>query len=311
MAVALHAAELYKRYEHSFGLSWLAGDKASERAIAPRPAGDFSTTLVGYFNAIRPHSIQIFGSAELDYLATLKAAAREALFRQLAETSPLCVIVSDGRSAPAELLDQPGPAVFGATACGDMVIERLRRELPERLAEAVVIHGVFMDVFGLGVLITGPSGVGKSELALASLRRGHRLIADDAPEFVHYEPGVVRGRCPNRFWGLLEVRDLGILNVPALFGYAALKRHQRLDMIVRLEPLETVQYSEQERLSGTLRHRNVFGVEVPEVVLHPGSQRDLSAMFETAVRSVELARLGCPVGHDLVEGNVVLPGVYV
>ncbi len=307
MTEAFSAAELYADYKDTLDLTWLDGDPHGGRRLEADPARRSFACLVCYWNALRACDIPVVGSVEWQYLDALSAAAREEVRAGLNACPPVCIIIGDNRSVPSALQDMPLP-ILGSSLSADTVIDRLRHGLPERLSAAIVLHGVFMEIFGQGVLITGPSGVGKSELALASLRRGHRLVADDAPEFIGYEPETVHGRCPALLWGLLEVRDLGVVNVAAMFGYGALKRKQHLDLIVRLEAVEAVSYSGKARLYGTRGSRRILDVEIPEVVLHPGSQRDLCTMFETAVKNLQLARHGCPSGADLIDGRA---GIYV
>lgn len=170
--------------------------------------------------------------------------------------------------------------------------------MPAGGAEAVMLHGVFMQIFDLGVLLTGGSGVGKSELALELLSRGHRLVADDAIEFARDEGGEVTGSCPPLLEGFLEVRGLGVLNVERMFGAAALQGRARLDLVLRLLlPHET---PEPDRVYGQRRTRDVLGAAIAEIALPIRVGHSLAALAEAASRDQKLKRAGYDAAEDFV-----------
>jgi HPr kinase/phosphorylase len=169
------------------------------------------------------------------------------------------------------------------------------------LAQRTTLHGVFMDVLGVGVLIMGDSGTGKSELALELVSRGHRLIADDAPEFSRVDMDTISG---TSLWGLtpfLEVRGLGILNVQALFGDSAIKREKHLRLIVQLEQMTPERLRNIDRLQGDYRGRRVLGVDIPEIGLVVAPGRNLSVLLECAVRNHSLKVQGYNAADDFCE----------
>ena len=168
-------------------------------------------------------------------------------------------------------------------------------------ATVTTLHGVFMALYGLGVLLTGPSGVGKSELALELLTRGHRLIADDATEFRRSEPDRVDGHCPPLLRGFLEARSLGILNVGEMFGASALSEQHRLDLVIRLEfRHDMLARAPQplERLEGRRSVRNLLGVELPEISIPIRLGHNLAVLVEAACRDLKLRQAGYRADED-------------
>jgi HPr kinase/phosphorylase len=159
-----------------------------------------------------------------------------------------------------------------------------------------------MEVMGIGILLTGPSGVGNSELALELLSRGHRLVADDAPEFRRTAPDAVHGSCPPMLADFIEVRGLGILNVRAMYGNNAVMPHKRLHLIIHLQHLtENGNVSEFDRLDSKQRHRSILGVDIPEVILPVAAGRDLAVIIEAAVRNHVLYLNGYNAAEDFIE----------
>ncbi|MEJ2143194.1 MAG: HPr(Ser) kinase/phosphatase, partial [Gammaproteobacteria bacterium] len=161
-------------------------------------------------------------------------------------------------------------------------------------------HGVFMDVMGIGVLLTGPSGIGKSELALELINRGHRLVADDAPEFKRISPTNLRGTCPEILKDFLEVRGLGILNIRAMFGDNALIRYKRLRLIVDLQPMSDEDVHKNERLGSTTCFNSILNIEIPEVVVPVAPGRDIAVIVEAAVRNHILTLNGYNAAEDFI-----------
>ena len=152
-------------------------------------------------------------------------------------------------------------------------------------AETISLHGVFLEVMGLGLLLSGDAGVGKSELALELVSRGHRLIADDAPLLTKVAPGVISGSCPALLQDFLEVRGLGVLNIRAMFGDGAIKLNMPLHLLVQLTPLDKITASDKERLEGIVSRRDILGVSVPETTLPIAPGRNLAVLIEVAARN--------------------------
>lgn len=287
--------ELYRRHKAKLRLEWIAGRQGARHAIirAADPAGvetglaPKGPSLIGHMNLIHPHQIQVVGETELDYLAGLRPISMQDAMRQLFKSRPACVIVADGAAAPTLLRrksNEHSVPLLASALAGDRVSEILHYFLNHLFADMLTLHGVYMEVMAIGVLITGPSGIGKSELALELISRGHRLIADDAPLFSRVTPDIINGACPEALQDFLEVRGLGILNVRELFGDSAIKRNKSLRLIVRLQPLAHG-LPAPERPGGAHKTRNVLEMEVPEITLPVAPGRNLAIMLECAARN--------------------------
>jgi len=302
--VALTARQLIEPLQASLELAWASAPATRERPLDETRLREAGSNAVGYLNPVRPNPIQILGRAELAYLDGLGANSRHDTLEQVLRPPVEGLIVSDGLPVPADLLSRAeaaGVPVLTSPQPAARILDTLQYAVMSRLAAREVRHGVFMEVMGLGVLLTGPSGVGKSELALELLGRGHRLVADDAPEFRRTGPDAVHGHCPPLLADFIEVRGLGILNVRAMYGNHAVLEHKRLHLIIDLQPEDEPAATPAERLGQADRHREVLGVPIPEVrlVLAPG--RDLSVLIEAAVRNHVLRLSGYNAAEDFMQ----------
>ncbi len=216
-------------------------------------------------------------------LSVLGSAARRWLAESGARPAACIWVLPDGIDAlPAPLPIEQG--VLCMHCSEDLAVYLLRRTLARLCAPRVVVHGVMVEVFGLGVLISGSSGQGKSELALELLTRGHGLVADDAVELVRGRGDYLVGYCPWLLHGFLEVRGLGILDVPRMFGARALRRPSRLDLIIRLYPAQDHAPDYVERLEGLRTLRRSLGVDTPEISLPVSVGHNLATLLEAACR---------------------------
>lgn len=166
------------------------------------------------------------------------------------------------------------------------------------VGQKVILHGVFVEVMQLGLLLTGESGVGKSELALELLNRGHRLIADDAPEFSNMAPAGILGRCPEALRDFLEVRGLGVINIRAMFGDRAIAPHAELNIILHLQVMTPERLAAVDRLRPSRDSVEILGVEVPRITLPVAPGRNLAILAETALRNHVLALGGYDAAGD-------------
>jgi HPr kinase/phosphorylase len=285
-------------------LTWLAGQAGAGRRLAPASEVEARENLVGPLNFIHPNRVQLIGRAELEYLNGLGSSAREESLRQLFLNHPVAVVLTEDCHAPADLLDAADRNATPLLSTGHpdhRALTSLQYYLSLFLAERTTLHGVLMEVLGMGVLLTGEAAVGKSELALELITRGHRLIADDAPEFARIAPDIVNGTCPPMLRDFLEVRGLGLLNIRALFGESAIKRDKYLRLIIHLGIMEEEDLGALDRLTGSYSSRSVLGLEIPQVTIPVAPGRNMAILVETAVRKHMLRLKGYDAGEDFIE----------
>ncbi len=295
---------LFDLHRPKLGLSWVSPVSELDTPLDLGAPGVFVTALVGHMNLIRANRVQVLGNVEIDHLNALETNAANSMLEQLFATGPVCLIVADGLDTPDLLkrsADATGTAILQATASSHEVVGELLHSLARSSARRTSMHGVFIEVMGVGVLLTGPPGVGKSELALELLGRGHRLIADDAPEFALVDPDTVEGSCPPALRDFMEVRGLGIINVCALFGESAVKPRRSLRLIVSLKLMQDSDFSPEERLQGIRRGRVVLGVEIPEVSLPVAPGHNMAVLVECTVRNYILHMKGYDAAVDFAE----------
>jgi HPr kinase/phosphorylase len=289
MNVLLTAAELFDAQHDLLGLSWLAGRSGGERLLEPATAKFPGMALVGHLNFIHPNRVQVLGRAEVDYLRGLNPAEHAAAVSQLfsCQTTTIVIVANSDTVDPdlVEAAEAHGLPLFVSPLPSPRIINDLQYYLARALAPRLTQHGVFLEVMGVGVLITGKSGIGKSEVALELLTRHHRLVADDAVEFLRIAPDVVVGRAPGVISDFLEVRGLGILNVRDMFGHIAVRHEKTLRLVVHLEQLDLANLSRIDRLQAEQKTRPILDVPVPEVVLYVAPGRNTAVLVETAVRA--------------------------
>lgn len=285
----LTAQDLFAAQHTPLKLKWLAGENGKQRLLEPATAKFPGMALVGHLNFVHPNRVQVIGVAEIDYLKKLDGLKRKQALKELFSCAKTAVVVlANIGKTPPDLLasaDTLGLPLLSSPLPSPMVIDRLQSYLTRALAAQTTLHGVYMEVMGVGVLITGESGMGKSELALELLSRNHRLIADDAVEFSRTNPDVLLGRSPEILSGLLEVRGLGILNARAMFGDTAIRSEKTLRLILRLEQMKKHHMSKIDRLQAEQKTRRILDVDIPEVTLYVAPGRNLAVLVEAATRT--------------------------
>ena len=268
-------------------LSVWAGAEYLRHPFSHHSFSDDAATLVGYFNLIHSNQAQVIGNVELNYLQSLDAAAAERACDKLFEADTVAIFFTDCLEPPAELkplATKHKIPIFCSTVSSTELITHLRYFLSHALADKVTLHGVFMEIISLGVLLTGESGLGKSELALELITRGHRLIADDAPEFMRIAPDIIVGSCPPILSEFLEVRGLGVLNIREMYGDGSIKFSKYLRLIIHLTAMQSLSDPE-DRLSTAQHTKNILDVEIPVIKLPVAPGRNLSVLAEAAVRN--------------------------
>ena len=267
-------------------LQWIAGKNGEDRSFT-KNSSNAKTGVVGYFNLIHSSQTQILGNTEMQYLHSLNPQTLETSLDRLFNQGTLLVIVSDGRvplPRMQELANQRRIALLTSGLPSERLLDELRYYFTQLLADKVSLHGVFMEVMSIGVLLTGDSGVGKSELALDLVTRGHRLIADDAPQFARIAPDIIIGTSPPVIQDFLEVRGLGILNIRRMYGDSTIKMSKYLKLIVRLQ-IGKNKVIDKNRLQPPQQTQAVLGMEIPVSIIPVAAGRNLAVLVEAAVRN--------------------------
>lgn len=300
----ISVAELFERFHDRLELVWVCGQRqAAHHALS---ASSFQTrpSLVGYLNLIHPNRVQVLGLEELAWLDQLDARTRWQTIAAIYAASPAALVVARGGEAGRDLEDlarESATPLLRSTRPGWELVSTLQYEVARALAQHVVLHGVFMEIFTLGVLITGDPGAGKSELALELLTRGHRLIADDSPEFSQMTPEIIEGSCPELLRDCLEVRGLGVLNVRRMFGDAAVKSSKFLRLILHLHTPVDGDLVPEDRLAAPSGSARVLGQEIPRQVLPVLPGRNLAVIAEAAVRNYMLRMKGYDATEEFIK----------
>ncbi len=293
MNARITARELFDQLRERLALRWLAGKEGAERVLEAVDTVARRPSLAGYLNIIYPNKVQILGSEELAWLDGLDARHRWETIEKIIQYRPLAMAISKDQSCPEDLraaAEESATPLWSAPRRGHELLNHLQYHLARTLAPRVTLHGVFMEIYSIGVLITGESGSGKSELALELVTRGHRLVADDAPQFTQIAPDVLDGTCPELLQDLLELRGLGVLNIREMFGDTAVKRNKYLRLIVHLSrPHDDASASWDDdgmvRLTGDLGSRHVLDLDVPMITLPVMPGRNLAVLSEAAART--------------------------
>ena len=287
----LIVAQLFERNRDKLGLEWLCGSLNAPISVEQM---DISPAdLVGHLNLIHPCRIQVLGPPEIDWANRQPAEKVAHHVGEIISAKPPAIIVAGGCLVPEivrKLCEQGNTPLFTTTLSAAAVIDALRLYLSRQLAEVVSLHGVFMDVLGMGVLITGDSGAGKSELGLELISRGHGLVADDVVEVSRLSPDTLEGRCPELLRDFLEVRGLGLLNIRTVFGETACRRKMKLKLIVHLQKPQAG--AETARLPLDAQTETILGVPVRKVSIPVAAGRNLAVLLEAAVRSTILLLRG-------------------
>jgi HPr kinase/phosphorylase len=300
----INVDELFTQIRRKLKLQWVAGLEGGNKILTSGTVTKPSLALVGHLNFVHPNRVQVLGCAEMDYLRNLSIIAMQQAVGNLFATDLAAVVVANGEKPPDELLNaanRTNTPLFTSPMPSPQLMELLGHYLAIATAESTSLHGVFMEVQGFGVLIKGNAAIGKSELALELISRGHRLVADDIVDFYRISPERVEGRCPELLQDFLEVRGLGILNIRALFGDNAVKPTKPLDLMIQLELADTVNPQKLDRLNAKTQYERVLDVEISKVVIPIAAGRNIAVLVEVAVRNHMLLLRGINATHQFIK----------
>ena len=298
--MSVTVSDLFSANRDDLSLSWIVAagaDRQIPESIA-EPAD-----LIGHLNLIHPGRIQVMGHEEIAYHTRLNDSRRATVIHDLMAGHPPAFIVAEGLNAPetmVALCRQQALPMLATPLPAARVIDHLRGWISRTISVQTEMHGVLMDVLGMGVLISGESGLGKSELALELISRGHGLVADDVVEITRVGPNFLEGRCPSLLQNLLEVRGLGLLDIRTIFGETAVRRKMKLRLVVHLIRRSTME-NEYQRLPLEALTQDILDVSVRKVVIPVAAGRNLAVLTEAAVRSTILQLRGIDTTSEFVE----------
>ncbi|MBE9564207.1 MAG: HPr(Ser) kinase/phosphatase [Proteobacteria bacterium] len=303
MKEILSAESIVLNLASKIDLKWVAGSEDPKRPLHEVDVNEHAT-LIGHLNLIHNNIIQVIGKTECDYLHDMDDDFRKSTLTQLFTNKTVAVILSDDLPVPELICDYANKynvPVLSCKARSNDVVDTARYYLHKLFSNKEILHGVFMEVLGTGVLITGESSVGKSELALELISRGHRLVADDAPEFTQIGPDILDGRSPGILQGFMEVRGLGVLNIREMYGDNAIKINKYLRLIIHMEKMNDTNLTDFNRLTAQTKTRTILNADIPVTVIPVAPGRNLAVIVEAAVRNHILRQNGYDSSQQLID----------
>lgn len=287
------AQELEQNKESDLGLTLMAGRNGLRRRITHPQVQKMGLALTGFTQFVEPERIQIIGNTEMSYFQTLSPERQGEIIHQICHLELSCLVFTRNLEIPEALLreaDEKGIPLFRTHLHTTDFIERVTQFMEEKLAATSSIHGVLMDVFGVGVLILGKSGIGKSECALDLILRGHCLVADDMVYIQKRAPAMLIGSGFDIIQHHMEIRGLGIINIRSLFGVEAIRERKKIELVVELVEWDTNR--EYDRLGFEKEKYTLLGVEVPMLKIPVTPARNLTTIIEVAARNHLLKVMG-------------------
>lgn len=281
------------RLVEDFNLEVLAGQEGLNKEISDYSLKRPSAELAGFLTYLTPQRIQVYGRTELGLIQQFEDSLRRHHLAQVMVAEVPCVIITRGLTFPVEFIELANERkipLLTTHRSTTQLFYLLIRYLTNQLAPSTLVHGVLVDVYGVGVLITGESGIGKSEAALELIKNGHLLVADDAVEVRRVDEESLRGTAPVRIRHLLEVRGLGILDVTTLFGTGAVRDEKDLHFIVHLEEWQEGKIYDRLGID-PLQTRQILGISTPEITVPVRPGRNLATIIEVAVMQNRLRSL--------------------
>jgi HPr kinase/phosphorylase len=280
----------------------LAGSRGLDRLITNPHPQKTGLALAGFQEYLRPGRVLVFGESEIRYLENLDSESRTDRIRQALALDFPCILITGGFAPPSEMTveaEHAGVPLLKTAVITPTAIAKLTSLLEDSLAERTVLHAVLMDILGLGVLIVGESGIGKSECALDLIVRGHRLVADDTVDIRRRSETILIGTCPDLTRNHMELRGLGLINIKDLFGIASTRSSKRVELVVHLERWDATR--EYERLGLDDDYYEVLGLKVPLVRMPVAPGRNIAILVEVAARNQLLRARGHHAARALAD----------
>ncbi len=295
--------QLFEENQEKLCLQWNTLPGTASQPLENHLIAESTQGLIGHLNFIHPNWIQVLNRASVSYLERLDPDSLQKKLSLLTNSQLACLIVADNATVPDAIkhfASEKDIPLICSTSTSLEVVWRLHSYLVRVLAPAISRHGVLLDVLGMGVMITGESGVGKSELALELISRGHGLVADDVVELHRIGPETLEGYCPPLLRDFLEVRGLGMLNIRTIFGETAVRRRKNMKLIVHLEKSSGNSISAYERLPLSNLNEVILNVSIRKVIIPVAAGRNLAVLVEAAVRNYILQLRGIDGTQDFV-----------
>lgn len=290
--------DIYEKFQ----LELISGEEGINRPITTSDISRPGIEMAGYFEYYPAERIQLLGKTELSFFNQLSGNERITRMEQLCTDITPAVIVTRGLEVPLELIEaseRESVPVLRSTMKTTRFSSRLTNFLESRLAPTTAVHGVLVDIYGVGVLITGQSGVGKSETALELVKRGHRLIADDCVEIRQEDQDTLVGTSPELIEHLLEIRGLGIINVMTLFGAGAIRSHKKISLVIHLEIWDAKR--QYDRLGLDEEKMKIIDTEIQKLTVPVRPGRNLAVIIEVASMNFRLKRMGVNAAQQFTE----------
>jgi HPr kinase/phosphorylase len=296
----VRVSELYEECWGLIGMRLLNPGVGLMAEISDSDIGRPGLFLAGHETGFKPGQVQVLADSDLGYLAGLEAAERHSRFRRLIDIGVPCIVIACGMDLPADLLDLASSkdlAVFSAAPSATQVTQHLHTCLLVRLAPESSVNGTLVDVYGVGILLTGKSGIGKSECALALVERGHRLVADDFVRTIAKPPGVLIGRSTKPLQSYVEVRGIGLVDIGSIYGIRGLRRQKRIEVIVLLK--EWAEASSHDRSGIETEEKEIMGIKIPSMTVPLVPGKSVSVIVEVIALSHILKSYGYDSAMEL------------
>jgi HPr kinase/phosphorylase len=288
--------------DYDLQLTLVAGERGLNRTLTSPRIQKPGLALTGFTEHLHPHRVQVFGNTEISYLRTLSEERQREVLTRLFSEDLACVVVTKDLEPPRALVEAceaSGLALMKTPLLSSTFIQQVQGLLEEQLTETSSLHGVLMDVFGVGILLLGKSGIGKSEIALDLVMRGHRLVADDIVDVARRKPGAVYGAGNPVIKHHMEIRGLGIINIKDLFGVSAVREQKKIELVIELHEWDPNQ--EYDRLGVEDKFLNIIGVNVPLSVVPVRPGRNMATIIEVAARNQLLKHQGHHSAREFAE----------